>query len=166
MSDDDTHSSPVTLAKEMADPSVPGARATDKACEPERPTLRLAVRSTKSSSIADPFVALETEQPQDAGSQPSAQFLALAELMESWADALPRWDSQVTEPWFVFLERAYKAETGLAEHLGRLPTCRLVMCPVREQVSLSLAGIGVSTDQGLAATCRAWARDARASSRS
>lgn len=90
-----------------------------------------------------------------------AQLLALAELMEGWADALPRWDSQVTEPWFVFLERAYKAETALAERLRRLPTCRIFMCSMREQVSLRLADISVSTKEGLAAACRAWAQNAR-----
>lgn len=120
------------------------------------------MQPTPSRSTADPRVAPGTERPQEDGSQPSAQLLALADLMESWAAALPRWDSQVTEPWFVFLERAYKAETGLAERLRRLPTCRLAMCPIRAQISLTLAGISVSTDQGLAAACRAWAQKARA----
>ena len=82
--------------------------------------------------------------------------------MESWAAALPRWDSEVTEPWFVFLERAYEAETSLAERLRRLPTCRLSMCPLRIQVSLKLVGISARSEQGLAAACRAWARNARA----
>lgn len=75
---------------------------------------------------------------------------------------MPRWDSQVSEPWFEFVERAYRAETGLAARLRRLPTCRLSMCPVREQVSLTLAGISVDTEKGLAAACRAWAQEARA----
>ncbi len=166
MSDSCQHSSPVTLAKELADPSVPGGRAAAEVPGPGRPTLRLAMRSTSSTSTADPLAEAGTETPQDPGSQPSAQLLALAELMEGWAAALPRWDSRVTEPWFVFLERTYKAETALAERLGRLPTCRLSMCPVREQVHLTLAGISVSTEQGLAAACRAWAQKARAHGKS
>ena len=105
--------------------------------------------------------AMEPERTQRTGEQPSAQLLALAVLMESWADALPRWDGQVTEPWFIFLERAYEAETALADRLRRLPTCRIFMCAMREQVSLRLAGIGVSTKEGLAAACRAWAQTAR-----
>lgn len=100
------------------------------------------------------------------GAEPAAQLLALADLIESWGAALPRWDSQVVEPWFVFVERAYKAETDLAERLRRLPTCRIFMCPVRENVSLTLAGIRVETDKGLAAVCRAWAREARVHGRS
>lgn len=166
MSDGYTHSSPGTLAKEMTDPCVPDGRATAEASSHVRPTLRLAVRSTSSTSSADPVVAPEPGKPQNAESQQSAQFLALADLMEGWAAALPRWDSQVTEPWFVFLERAYQAETSLADRLRQLPTCRLVMCPIREQVSLALAGINISSEQGLAAACRAWAQKARAQSNS
>ncbi|WP_210529650.1 hypothetical protein [Rubellimicrobium arenae] len=107
-----------------------------------------------------------TQEPQDSASQPGAQLTALAELMDNWGAALPRWDSQVAEPWFFFLERAYSAETGLAERLRRLPTCRLSMCPLREQVRLSLAGISVETDRGLAAACQAWAQEARVLGRS
>ena len=105
--------------------------------------------------------APETRNAQSAASQPPAELLALADLMESWAAALPRWDSDVTGPWFVFLERAYEAETSLAERLRRLPTCRLSMCPLRLKVSLKFAGISGSSDQGLAACLRAWARNAR-----
>jgi hypothetical protein len=166
VSDDYVQSSPGTLAKEMTDPCVPGGRARDETSKPVRPPLRLAMRSTPSTSSADLSVEPEPERPQGADSQQSAQLLALADVMEGWAAALPRWDSQVTEPWFVFLERAYQAETSLAERLRRLPTCRLVMCQVREQVSLALAGISVSSDQGLAAACRTWAQKARSQSSS
>lgn len=163
VSDDYTHSSPVTLTKEMA---VPGGRVSGEASEQVRPTLRLVVRPTSSTSTPEPLTAPESEKPQVAESQKSEQLLALAEVMEGWAATLPRWDSQVTEPWFVFVERAYMAETGLAERLRQLPTCRLVMCQIRERVSLTLAGISVRTDQGLAAACRAWAQQARAQSSS
>ena len=137
----------------MAEVSTPEDGAPDQ----RRSTLRLTSGLTLSLSTAGPLAAPETGKTQDAG----WQLLALAGLIEGWADALPRWDSQVTEPWFVFLERAYKEETSLAERLGRLPTCRLTMCSVREQISLTLAGISVRTDQGLAAALRAWARKAR-----
>lgn len=162
MSDDYIHPSPVTLVKDLAGPAAPGGSATDEASQHVRPTLGLAMRPKSSTSSADPSVALEPVERLEAKSQQSGQLLALADLMEGWAAALPRWDSQVTEPWFDFLERAYKAETSLAERLRRLPTCRLVMCLLREQVSLTLAGISVSSEQGLAAACRAWAQKARA----
>lgn len=144
--------------KESAEVSDPDVRTPDH----KRPTLRLALRSMPPESTAGPLAALESKRLQDAGLQASEQLLALAELMESWALALPRWDNQVTEPWFVFLDRAYKAETDLAERLRRLPTCRLFMCPIRQQVSLTLADISISTDKGLASACRGWARNARA----
>ena len=162
MTDDCVHSPSQRLMKGMAEASASG----DGVHLQMRPTLRLKPGPTPPASPAEPSEAPETDTTQSAGSQPSAQLLALAELMEGWAAGLPRWDSQVTEPWFVFLERAYKAETALAERLGRLRTCRLVMCPVREQVSLRLARISVSSDQGLAAACRTWAQKARAQSNS
>jgi hypothetical protein len=105
--------------------------------------------------------APETRTAQSSASQPPAELLALADLMENWAAALPRWDSDVTEPWFIFLERAYEAETSLAERLRRLPSCHLVMCPLRLKVSVKLAGISGRSDQGLAAGLYAWARNAR-----
>lgn len=117
-------------------------------------------------SSAPGLVTSEMVTEQAVGSQPPAELLAIADLMESWAATLPLWESEVPEPWFEFLERAYNAETSLAERLRRLPTCRLYMCPRRMEVSLKLAGIHVSTEQGLAAACRAWARQARKGGRS
>ena len=126
----------------------------------------LTSKSVPPGASAEHAVTPETVTMQVSGSRPPAELLAIADLMERWAAVLPRWDSEVTEPWFVFLERAYKAETSLAERLRHLPTCHLSMCPLRMQVSLKLAGISVSTEQGLAAACRAWARQARAGGRS
>jgi chloramphenicol 3-O-phosphotransferase len=88
----------------------------------------------------------------------AAQMLALADLLEKWAEALPRGHVQGSEGWDVFLDRVYEAEIALTERLRKLPTCRLSMCPFREQVTLVLAGVRVSTESGLARTCRAWAR--------
>lgn len=105
--------------------------------------------------------AAETKNAQSIAACPPAELLALADLMESWAATLPRWDNDVIEPWFVFLERAYQAETSMAERLRRLPTCDLVMCPLRLKVSIKLAGISGRSEQGLAAGLCAWARNAR-----
>jgi hypothetical protein len=161
VTNDDVHSFPVTLVKEAPGVSVSGARSANRDSEHVRRSPGLAVPPASSTCETVPLVAPEPEKLQTVRDQRSAQLLALADLMDGWAAALPRWDSQVTEPWFVFLERAYKAETALAQRLRRLPTCRLGMCPIREQVSLALAGISVDTDRGLAAACRAWAQKAR-----
>ena len=88
--------------------------------------------------------------------------IAVAELLEQWADALPCGRVQSTERWDVYLERRYKADMALAKRLRELPTCQLSMCPMREQVMLILAGVRVSTERGLADACRAWARAVRA----
>ena len=87
--------------------------------------------------------------------------LAVAELLERWADALPRGRVQGSERWDVYLERRYEADMALAKRLLGLPTCRLSMCPMREQVTLTLAGVRVSTERGLAAACREWAHAVR-----
>jgi aminoglycoside phosphotransferase len=92
----------------------------------------------------------------------AAQLLALADLLERWAEALPRGHVQGSERWDVFLDRVYEAEMALAERLRALPTCRLSMCPFREKVTLALAGVRVRTECGLAGACCAWARAVRA----
>lgn len=90
------------------------------------------------------------------------QMLALADLLERWAEALPRGHVQGSERWDVFLDRVYEAEMALAERLRKLPTCQLSMCPFREKVTLVLAGVRVRTEGGLAGACRAWAGAVRA----
>lgn len=158
MTDDRVHSSSRPIVKEMAENAAPVSVTPDQ----RRPILPAASTSAPPVTSAGPLAVPETRTAKNAGARPPTELLALANLMESWAAALPGWDSQVTEPWFVYLERAYEAETSLAKRLRRLPTCRLSMCPLRMKVSLRLADISVSTKQGLAAACRAWARNARA----
>ena len=90
------------------------------------------------------------------------QMMALADLLEGWAEALPRGHVQGSERWDVFLDRVYEAEIALAKRLRKLPTCQLSMCPFREKATLALAGVRVRTEGGLAGACRAWARVVRA----
>ena len=142
--------------------SVENAAPQGASLDPTHTEPALTSGSVPPSLSAACAVTPEPVTIQASGSRPPAELLAIADLMEGWAAVLPRWDSEVTEPWFVFLERAYKAETSLAEKLRQLPTCLLSMCPLRMQVSLKLAGISVSTKHGLAAACRAWAQKARA----
>ncbi len=92
----------------------------------------------------------------------AAAFLAAADQLESLAEALPRWSQDGQEPWYVFVDRRYEAETALIERLRRSPNCRLKACPVRMHVDLTLGGISVTTDQGLASACREWSRSVRA----
>src|SRR5688500_7624084 len=58
--------------------------------------------SAPTGSSAEHTVMSETVTMQAPASQPPAELMAIADLMERWAAALPRWDSDVTEPWFVF----------------------------------------------------------------
>lgn len=88
--------------------------------------------------------------------------LAVAELLERWADALPCGRVEGLERWDVYLDRRYEADIALAKRLRGLPTCQLSMCPMREQVTLILAGVRVRTERGLADACRKWAHAVRA----
>lgn len=97
----------------------------------------------------------------DTDDQTSGLLLA-ADHLERWAAGLPRWSNDGQEPWYVFVERRYEAETAITDQLRRAPTCRLKTCPLRMHVDLVLGGISVSTDQGLAAALREWARRTRA----
>jgi hypothetical protein len=138
---------------------VPQPSARGTAAHHSGSTLRLAARP--SAALASLSASQDFGRSQQEPSPTTIKIEALADLMEEWAAALPRWDAQVAEPWFAYLERAYEAETALAERLRRLPTCRLSMCPVRQDISLSLAGISVISDQGLPGACRAWSQMAR-----
>ena len=94
-------------------------------------------------------------------SEKAKGFLAAADHLERWVEALPRWKDDGQEPWYVFLDRRYEAETAIIERLRRAPNCRIKVCPAREHVDLTLGSISVSTPRGLAAACREWARRAR-----
>jgi hypothetical protein len=95
-------------------------------------------------------------------SERTAAFLRAAEQLERWAEDLPRWHQGSNEPWWEVLDRRYAAETRIIEQLRRTPQCHMETCPARERVELTLGGFSVSTDDGLAAALRAWARLVRA----
>jgi hypothetical protein len=84
-----------------------------------------------------------------------------ADLLEQWANALPKRGSDGKEVWYEFLDRRYEAEVALIERLRQAPGCRLETCSLRREIRLTLAGITVHTDQGLASALREWARVAR-----
>ncbi len=91
---------------------------------------------------------------------PRARFLAAADQLEAWAAALPRW-SPGAEPWYVFLERRYTAESAIIARLQREPHCEIELCSLRLSVRLGLGDIAVSTKEGLDGALRAWAAEAR-----
>ena len=90
-----------------------------------------------------------------------SDLLSVADHLDRWADSLPGWSQDGQEPWYVFVDRRYEAEVAIIERLRRSPNCRLRTCPVRMQVDLTLGGISVSTDHGLAAALQEWARRTR-----
>jgi hypothetical protein len=97
-----------------------------------------------------------------SSSDRSAAFLAAADQLDRWAEDLPRWHKGGNEPWWEFLDRRYAAETQLIEGLRKAPQCQLDTCPARLRVELTLGGLRVSTDKGLAAALLAWAKLVRA----
>jgi hypothetical protein len=90
------------------------------------------------------------------------QLLALADLIEAWARAIPDWQADTGERWDAFAERRFGAEQDLAARLQGLPTCRLRRHATGRRVDLRLGGIRVCSSRGLARACQAWADAARA----
>jgi hypothetical protein len=88
-----------------------------------------------------------------------ADALAVAALLERWADEIPRWDASKGERWDEFADRRYQAERVLKERLRRLPTCILRTDDACAHVELMLAGIKVSSQACLEKGCRAWAAE-------
>ena len=90
-----------------------------------------------------------------------ATALALADLLEYWAETVPVWGPASTDPWYVFAERRYEAEKALMERLRPLPTCSIRGDEASTSVSLTLAGLQVRSQAGVAEACRAWAAKIR-----
>ncbi|TNC74891.1 hypothetical protein [Rubellimicrobium roseum] len=90
------------------------------------------------------------------------RLLTAADRLEEMVKALPRWNPQAGERWDEFLERSYEAEMNLANELRRVANCRLTMCSRRSRVDLTLAGISVTTNRGLARACLDWVEEVRA----
>jgi hypothetical protein len=96
-------------------------------------------------------VTVETDNKADA--------LAVAALLERWADEIPRWDATTGERWDEFADRRFEAERILKERLRRLPTCVLRTDEACAHVELMLAGIKVNSQACLGKGCRAWAEE-------
>jgi hypothetical protein len=90
-----------------------------------------------------------------------ADALAVAALLERWADEIPRWDVVAGERWDAFAERRYIAERTLKERLRRLPGCVLQVDDAGTQVDLMLAGIRAKSRICLQEACQVWAAEVR-----
>ena len=97
-------------------------------------------------------------------SERAAALLRAADRLGRWAEDLPRWRMDSTEPWWEFLDRRYVAETRLIAGLREAPQCQLAVCPSRVRVELSVAGFRVRTSEGRAAALLEWASLVRARS--
>ncbi|EYD75638.1 hypothetical protein Rumeso_02725 [Rubellimicrobium mesophilum DSM 19309] len=90
-----------------------------------------------------------------------ASALAVAALLERWADEVPHWDPSAGERWDAFADRRYLAEKALKERLRRLPTCVLRTDDCCTEVDFTLAGVRVRSRVCLEDGCRAWAAKMR-----
>ncbi|TNC68507.1 hypothetical protein [Rubellimicrobium roseum] len=95
------------------------------------------------------------------GSDRLSDLFSLADLVEEWGAAVPRWNPTAGERWDRLAQRRYEAEQSLRSRLRRLPTCVLRTSPLLTDVDFSLAGIRVEGCPSLDAACRAWAAEAR-----
>jgi hypothetical protein len=81
---------------------------------------------------------------------------AVADNLQRWLAALPRWDPGATEAWGPFVTRYNEAEALLLQLIGKLPGARLIVSSGGRSVHLALSGLAVESSVGLTSTCRIW----------
>ena len=82
--------------------------------------------------------------------------LPVASELQHWVNTLPVWREDSWESWAEFSRRHGKCEQELAMRLRRMPGCTIVRSTNGSATTLTLAGIEVRAQGGLATACRDW----------
>ena len=82
--------------------------------------------------------------------------LPVAQELQRWVDRLPIWSDTSGEAWPAFKRRLGKQEQEVAERLGRMPGCTIARSSNGSTTTLTLAGVEVKAQGGLAAACQSW----------
>ena len=80
----------------------------------------------------------------------------VAKELQRWVDRLPLWSEASGEARQAFKRRTGKQELELAEKLRRIPGCTIARSSNGATITLTLAGVEVKAQGGLAAACRTW----------
>ena len=90
---------------------------------------------------------------------PEPNWLALvpvANELQRWVSTMPVWTENSWETWADFSRRHAKDEQELAKRLSRMPGCTIARSNNGSSTTLSLAGVEVRSQGGLASACRDW----------
>lgn len=82
--------------------------------------------------------------------------LAVAQELERWMKVSPVLSIDARDSWEEFRARQTQSETELSRKLSRLPGCAVTPSPQGLVTTLLLAGVEVSSHDGLHGTCREW----------
>ena len=82
--------------------------------------------------------------------------LPVAQELERWMKASPVLSIDARDTWEEFRTRQTQSEAELVRKLNRLPGCVVTSSPQGLVTTLLLAGVEVSSHDGLHGTCREW----------
>jgi hypothetical protein len=82
--------------------------------------------------------------------------LPVAQELERWTNASPTLAIDARDTWEEFKARQARSEAKLLRRLSRLPGCAVSSTPQGLVTTLLLAGVEVSSYDGLVGTCREW----------
>ncbi len=82
--------------------------------------------------------------------------LPVAQELERWMKVSPVLSIDARDTWEEFKVRQAQSEAELLRKLNRLPGCAVTPSPQGLVTTLLLAGVEVSSHDGLHGTCREW----------
>jgi hypothetical protein len=110
---------------------------------------------------------MSAELPHDGASNARWRArLPVADELQIWTATLPKWNPLGHESWDVFARRRAIAEEALARRLRGLPDCTLTTTHHGMCVNFTLAGVHVTTHEGLGKACQVWIATVRQQARS
>jgi hypothetical protein len=82
--------------------------------------------------------------------------LPVARELQRWVNTIPTWSDQSSESWEQFSRRHSKDEQDVTKRLRRLPGCTIARSTSGSATTLSLGGVEIRSQGGLAVACRDW----------
>ncbi|TNC51608.1 hypothetical protein FHG66_05465 [Rubellimicrobium rubrum] len=92
-----------------------------------------------------------------------AALLPVANELQRWVGVMPVWSEDSWQSWEQFSRHHGKLEQELARRLRLLPGCNIARSTSGSATTLSLAGVEVRAQGGLAGACQAWIARVRGS---
>ncbi len=97
------------------------------------------------------------EEVEQRASGPNwAALVPVANELQRCVSTMPVWTENTGDTWADFSRRHAKDEQELAKRLSRMPGCTIARSNNGSSTTLSLAGVEVRSQGGLASACRDW----------